>query len=148
MKINIFTKNEIISLIKACDSIGTIFANSAALKRTGGGRAEKMRQTMLSYKNIFVHFYANICQYGEVEDFISHINSEEYGRFALSYALVFSNPSNFSKCIDELPSNWNSVLTVLKGINMAGEDETITAHMSDILLLTDAFMKLKNYYNT
>ena len=57
MTINIFTKNEIISLIKACDSIGTLFANSAALKRTGGGRAEKMRQTMLSYKNIFVHFY-------------------------------------------------------------------------------------------
>ena len=64
---NEFDKFELNGLIKACDRMGSMFANSRALIAAGNGRSEKMRQTMLSYKNIFVHFYANVYGYGEVE---------------------------------------------------------------------------------
>ena len=53
---NIFTKEELHQLTDSCDNIAKMFANSTALRATGEGRSEKMRQTMMSYKNIFVYF--------------------------------------------------------------------------------------------
>jgi len=142
---NEFDKFELNSLIKACDRMGSMFANSRALIATGNGRSEKMRQTMLSYKNIFVHFYANVYGYGEVEDYIDKDNSEEYGRYILSYAMVFSNPTNFASCLSQLKSNWSSVITVTQAMNNAGEDDIVAERMNDMMMLTDAFVKLSSY---
>lgn len=68
---NLFQKEELRQLINSCDNIANMFANSAALRATENGRSEKMRQTMLSYKNIFVYFYDEICGYGKTDAFLS-----------------------------------------------------------------------------
>ena len=91
---NIFTKEELHQLICNCDNIANMFANSVALRATGNGRPEKMHQTMLSYKNIFLYFYDEICGYGKADAFLS---SAETGRYALSTALVFTNTLSFNE---------------------------------------------------
>ena len=68
---NIFTKEEMHQLIGNCDNIANMFAKSVALRATGNGRPEKMHQTMLSYKNIFLYFYDEICGYGKADAFLS-----------------------------------------------------------------------------
>lgn len=139
---NLFQKEELCQLINSCENIANMFANSAALHATGNGRAEKMRQTMLSYKNIFVYFYDEICGYGKAEAFLT---SEETGRYALSQALVFNNPSSFKQCLRQLPANWNDVLTVFKALCFSGESGTVAQYELSINQLTSAFRKLSTY---
>lgn len=119
-----------------------MFANPAALRATGNGRSEKIRQTMLSYKNIFVYFYDKICGYGEAEAFLSN---EETARYVLSQALVFKNPSSFKQCLRQLPTNWNDVLTVFKALCSSGESSIVVQYESAINQLTEAFRKLSIY---
>lgn len=139
---NLFQKEELRQLINSCDNIANMFANSVALRATGNGRSEKMRQTMLSYKNIFVYFYDEICGYGKTDAFLS---VEETGRYALSQALVFNNPSSFKQCLRQLPANWNDVLTVFKALCFSGESSIVIQYESSINQLTSAFHKLSSY---
>ena len=139
---NIFTKEELHQLIGNCDNIANMFANSVALHTTGNGRPEKMHQTMLSYKNIFLYFYDEICGYGKADAFLS---SDETGRYALSKALVFSNPSSFRQCLRQLHTNWHDVLNVFKALRLSGESNMVAQHESSINQLTTAFRKLSTY---
>ena len=139
---NIFTKEELCQLIDSCNKIAKMFANSTALRATGGVRSEKMHQTMMSYKNIFVYFYDEICGYGKGDAFLS---SDETGRYALSKALVFNNPPSFKQCLRQLPTNWNDVLTVFKALRLSGEAGTVAQYESSINQLTSAFRKLSTY---
>lgn len=139
---NIFTKEELYQLIGNCDNIVNVFANSVALRATGNGRPEKMHQTMLSYKNIFLFFYDEICGYGKADAFLS---SDEIGRYELSKALVFSNPSSFRQCLRQLPANWHDVLNVFKVLSLSGESNMVAQYESSVNQLTAAYRKLSTY---
>ena len=139
---NIFTKEELHQLTDSCDNIAKMFANSTALRATGEGRSEKMRQTMMSYKNIFVYFYDEICGYGKADAFLT---SGEKGRYALSEALVFQQPQTFKQCLSQLPSNWNDVLTVFKALRLSGESANVAQYESSINQITAAFRRLSTY---
>lgn len=139
---NPFQKEELCQLINRCDNIANMFANSAALRATGNGWSEKMRQIMLSYKSIFVYFYDEICGYGEADAFLSN---EETGHYVLSQTLVFNNPSSFKQCLRKLSAHWNDVLTVFKALYFSGESNIVVQYESAIYQLTVAFRKLGNY---
>ena len=139
---NLFKKEELQQLINECDILAKVFAESDALRATGNGRSEKMHQIMQSYKNIFVFYYDEVCDYGKADQFLS---SEEASRYAISHTLVLSNHSTFRRCLSQLPSNWNDVLTVFKALSLSGEGYIIAKHQNTINHLTDAFHKLSNY---
>ena len=59
--------------------------------------------------------------------------------------MVFSNPTNFANCLSQLKSNWSSVITVTQAMNNAREDDIVSERMNDMMMLTDAFVKLSSY---
>lgn len=139
----LFTKAELVDLISYCDSIGKAFAQSPSLIASGNGRAQKMSDTMVSYKCILVHFYSDEYKYGSSDEFIPQ-SSTAYSRYVLTSNIVLANPTSRTNCLRELSNNWKDVLKVISALKLEGDSLTVDKLGNSTEKLTNAFEKLSN----
>ena len=140
----LFTKAELVDLISYCDSIGKAFAQSPSLIASGNGRAQKMSDTMVSYKCILVHFYSAEYKYGSSDEFIPQ-SSASYTRYVLTSNVVLANPASKINCLKELRNNWQDIIKVVNALRIEGDQTTVSEIERYMAPLTRAFELLSNH---
>ena len=141
---NMFSKDELIDLISYCDIIANAFAQSPSLIASGNGRAQKMSDTMMSYKCIFVHFYSAEYMYGNSDKFIPQ-SCTTYSRYVLTSNIVLANPTSRINCLRELPNNWADIIKVIDALKIEGDLNTVAKIEKYIAPLTRAFNLLSSH---
>ena len=138
----VLSSSNIEANISTLKQIVSIFNDSIALRSIGNERAEKMVSVTKSYICILVWLYENQYSYGSSAKFI---NSDMQAHYVLN-KIVLDNYNNRKMVLKDLPSGWNSVLSVLNNMKISSKNDCdkILAIQSGISQLTDCFAYLSN----
>lgn len=139
---SILSASSIETNISTLKQMVSIFNDSVALRSIGKERAEKMVSVTKSYICILAWLYENQYSYGSSAKFI---NSDMQAHYVIN-KLVLDNYSNRKMVLKDLPSGWNSVLSVLNTMKVSSKNDCdkIFAIQSGITQLTDCFTFLSN----
>ena len=139
---SILSASSIETNISTLKQMVSIFNDSVALRSIGKERAEKMVSVTKSYICILAWLYENQYSYGSSAKFI---NSDMQAHYVLN-KIVLDNYTNRKMVLKDLPSGWNSVLSVLNNMKISSKNDCdkILAIQSGISQLTDCFAYLSN----
>ena len=139
---SILSASSIETNISTLKQMVSIFNDSVARRSIGKERAEKMVSVTKSYICILAWLYENQYSYGSSAKFI---NSDMQAHYVLN-KIVLDNYTNRKMVLKDLPSGWNSVLSVLNNMKISSKNDCdkILAIQSGISQLTDCFAYLSN----
>lgn len=97
--------------INCLDKLKDIFCCSEVLRATGGGRSEKLKSFLTSYKPIFVFLYEVEYGYGSSEELLNKDERIPYQSFAqIFHGWKHKRNTVFS----DLADNWKNILQTIK----------------------------------
>lgn len=141
----LFSSKELHELIKSCDVVADAFATSESLMTVGKARVDKMTDLMSSYKNILLYLYAEQYKYGDVGEFFTKYNREDYQKYLLC-AVVMSQEDKRTECFRQVRQNWSQILQVVQAIRLMGDTKALIKMNQHLENLTKAFEKVSSNY--
>lgn len=145
MQEKLFSKPEMEELIATLSKLSYAFRDSSALKATGGGRNQKMKETLHSYAGILGYYYEEIYHYGKFQDIVD----QEIGMRYVLVMLAMGNEAHRKATIISLSDNWNDILRTIAILQMSTspEQHIFIGMQSEINKVTQAFEKMSNSNN-
>ena len=137
MSSNLFSKNELVFLIKTVTKLSYIFQSS---DRLVGGRNQTMMSRMHSYAGILGYYYESEYKYGKMADIVDQ-------KVAQHFTLVnvgMLDATHRKKVVAELADNWSDILQVIYDLQLDSNNAGNKFQMmeNDIQKVTAAFEKL------